>query len=64
MIAVTSPGPQSGWIITWPVRYVRAMSYGSLWTDFEREPVSLAPLENELLVPHFGHVTREIIHAW
>ena len=36
------------------------MSYGSLWTDFAREPVSFIPLENELRVLHFGQVTREI----
>jgi hypothetical protein len=26
----------------------------------DRDPVSLAPLEKELRVPHFGQVTREI----
>src|SRR5712691_10392889 len=58
--AVTSPAPQIGWLIVCPARYVRVLSYGSLFTDFEPPLVVLEPFENELRVLHFGQVTREI----
>lgn len=43
-----------------PVRYVRFISYGSLFSDLERVRVILAPFEKDPRVPHLGHVTREI----